>query len=62
MMVDSDLVESAMNEIISDIRQHQDDALSKILGTTKEAVSPNTKQFEYLPGSEEVWSSIGWHN
>jgi hypothetical protein len=42
-MVDSGLAESAMNEIISDIQQHRDDALSEILGTTKEAVSPNTK-------------------
>ena len=41
--VDSGLVESTMHEIVSDIRQHHDDALSEILGTAKEAVSPNTK-------------------
>ena len=42
-MVDSGLVESTMNKIFSDIRKHQDDALSEILGTAKAAVSPNTK-------------------
>jgi hypothetical protein len=34
-MVESGLVESTMNGIVSDIRQHWDDALSEILGTTK---------------------------
>jgi hypothetical protein len=34
-MVDSGLVESTMNEVVSDIRRHQDDTLSEILGTLK---------------------------
>ena len=41
--VDSAEVESAMNEIVAEIRQHKDNALFKVLGTIKEAVSPNTK-------------------
>ena len=41
--VDSGLVESTMHEIVSDIRQHRDDALSEILGTAKKVVSPYTK-------------------
>jgi hypothetical protein len=32
-----------MNVIMADIRQHRDNALSKILGTIKEAVALNTK-------------------
>ncbi len=41
--VNSAEVESAMNDIVAEIRQHRDNALSDILGTIKEAVSPNTK-------------------
>ena len=42
--VNSAEVESAMNDIVAEIRQHRDNALSDILGTIKEAVSPNTKK------------------
>jgi hypothetical protein len=45
--VNSAEVESAMNDIVAEIQQHRDnvlsDILSDILGTIKEAVSPNTK-------------------
>jgi hypothetical protein len=41
--VDSADVDSAMNDIVAEIRLHKDNALSDILGTVKEAVSPNTK-------------------
>jgi hypothetical protein len=36
-------VESAMNDIVAEIRQHRDNVLTDILGTIKEAVSPNMK-------------------
>jgi hypothetical protein len=39
--VDSADVKSAMNDIVAEIGQHKDNALSEILGTIREAVSPN---------------------
>jgi hypothetical protein len=33
-----------MNDIVTEIRQHRDAALSEILGTNQEPVSPNTKE------------------
>jgi hypothetical protein len=44
--VNSAKVESAMNDIVAKIQQHRGTALSDILGTIKEAVSPNTKRLE----------------
>jgi hypothetical protein len=60
--VNSAEVESAMNDIVAEIRQHRYKALSYILGTIKEAVSPNTKkQFEHLPCTQEVCNSTRRH-
>jgi hypothetical protein len=42
--VDANEVEAAMNDIVTEIRQHRDAALSEILGTNQEPVSPNTKE------------------
>jgi hypothetical protein len=56
-MVDSTEVKSTMNEIVAEVQQHIYVDLSHILDTTKEAVSPNKKEFKHMLGTQEVWAS-----
>jgi hypothetical protein len=59
--INSAQVESAMNDIVAEIRQHRDNVLSDILSTIKEAVSPNTKKnqiFALLSRSMECHLTI----
>jgi len=41
--VDSKKVESVMNDVVPEIREHREDVLSNILGIHHQALSPNTK-------------------
>ena len=54
--VNANEVEATMNNIVAEIRQHREDALSAILGLALEPVSPNTKQNPLLFPSLKKYS------